>query len=90
MVIKASATRPRDHGEVVRRPGRQEWQDDWVDGKPPFITEATLAIDLRIYKHAKCPKCGRRGLKVKPQTNRGSGHYRILASCPECKAETHF
>ncbi len=74
--------RPSTAGKKV--PATSErMNDEWSDGAPGHISPATLALDLRTYKHAKCGKCLHRGLNVKPQHN-SRGEYRILGTCPTC------
>jgi hypothetical protein len=50
----------------------------WIDGPPPQITAATLAIDLDLARQTRCMRC-RKAMMGKAQ-HRGR-QYRVLALC---------
>lgn len=55
----------------------------WTPGLPPTVTEATLAIDRRVYRHLTCPGCKDRRRQTVTPWRRGR-EYRLLVACPQC------
>jgi hypothetical protein len=82
--------RPSDYGEDVPHAYARGRADDWIDGAPPGLDPEILALDMRLYKHARCPRCQRRTLGLRPQHRRRSGAYRILGTCRACKYQEAF
>jgi hypothetical protein len=80
--------RPSRHGDKPAGGKAPAWDDGWEDGPPAHVGEATLRIDLQLYRHAKCGRCQHRGLKVKAQHS--GRQYRVLGTCPACSHEEAF
>lgn len=60
----------------------------WLPGAPSHVDAATLAIDRRVVRRARCPQCGHRGLK--PHAQQQGTHYRVIGRCCHCRARTEF
>ncbi len=52
----------------------------FTPGPPPGLSDACRAIDARIARGMKCPRCRRRGCAYRPFYT-PAGRYRILAAC---------
>lgn len=88
--IAVRGRRPSSAGQLSGQGCKPGWQENWIDGPPERISEAIVALDLRLYRRAKCGRCHHRGQRVKAQHTAGGG-YRVLGSTDVCTSgKLHF
>lgn len=65
----------------------------WQQGKPPWISQQSHAIDQATAAASECGTCGNVGLDCLAFFRRDCPHrrsYRCYAVCPACQASEQF
>jgi hypothetical protein len=65
----------------------------WQPGKPPWVSQASHAIDQETAAESECGVCGRHGLACFAFFRLDCPHqrrYRCYAVCPSCEASEQF
>lgn len=68
----------------------EEELHDYERGFPNWGLIDGGTIDREVCEESECPKCGHKGLIVKPFINRERKSYRAFAECPECGEAEEF